>query len=461
MSEMADNQPMTPSLNASFGNVFRIALPLVLANSCRAINMFVDRLMLAKYSQDAVAAAFTGGLTQFAISCLLVGLIGYAGTFVAQYDGARQPECIGRVVWQGIWMGLAGSVLIGSGLWWSAPLFNMFGHTAEITAGEIRYFNILLLGSPVFLSSLALSCFWTGRSKTTTVMIISTAVTICNIPINYLLIFGKFGAPELGVGGAAWGTVAAEAVGLLIYLALFLHRSHRRGYRSGNCALDLPLMGRMIRFGLPSGIQLILDMVSFTTFSVLMGCYGAAVQEATSIAFGINNLAFCPILGISQAAAVLVGQAVGAHDIPAARKSVAHCLLVGLGYSLIMIVIFSLFQHLVLDPFVRPGDERQISAMRDAGYMLYFIAAYLLVDGFGIILSNAIRGAGDTSFCMWTMGICGLACFALPCFVLYKLGFPWWALWIDFDLYIVLVAIIFSLRYRGGKWTRMRVIENA
>jgi multidrug resistance protein, MATE family len=451
--------PSSTKLNITFATVLKVALPLVLANSCRAINMFIDRLMLARYSQDAVAAAFTGGLTQFAVSCLLVGLIGYVSTFVAQYAGAQQEEQIGRSVWQGIWLGIAGSLILYSGLYWSSPLFHAFNHTPGITAGEIQYFNILMLGSPIFLTSLSLSCFWTGRSKTMLVMLISTIATLCNIPINYLLIYGKFGAPELGVAGAAWGTIAAEGIGMLVYLFLFLRPNNRRVYHTNNIRFDFQLLRRMIKFGLPSGVQLILDLVSFTTFGILMGCYGAAVQEGASIAFGINNLAFCPVLGISQAAAVLVGQGVGAEDIPSARKAVKNSLFVGMAYSVIMILVFTLAQELVLGPFRRPGDELQIEAMHAAKVMLYFIAAYLFIDGFGIILSNAIRGAGDTSFCMWTMGICGILFFALPCFVLYKLGFSWIILWINYDLYVVLLAAIFSLRYRTGKWTKMKVIS--
>lgn len=448
-----------PAANAGFLHVLKIALPLILANSCRAINMFIDRLMLAHYSQDAVAAAFTGGLAQFAISCLLVGMIGYTGTFVAQYEGARQPENIGRSIWQGLWLAVIGSLLLFSGLWWSSTLFHLFGHTPAITGGEIGYFNILTIGSPVMLSSLALSCFWAGRGRTLTVMFVSTFATLCNIPINYLLIFGKFGAPELGVNGAAWGTVGAEFIGMLIYFCLFLRKANRSNYGTHHPGLNIPLICRIVRFGLPSGAQLLLDMFSFTTFGIIMGCYGAAIQEGASITFGINNLAFSPILGIGQAAAVLVGQCIGAGNIPGARKAVVHSLLMGLFYSAVMVLVFTVFQSLVLNPFARPGDPLQAEAMRSAHIMLYFIAAYLLVDGFGIILSNAIRGAGDTSFCMWVMGVCGTFCFALPCFILYKRGFSWIALWIVFDLYVILLGVIYTWRYRGGKWTKMRVIS--
>ena len=94
-------RPAAP-VSGSILEVFRIALPLILSNSCHAVNMFVDRLMLARHSREAVAAAFTGGLTNFTIACIFIGTIGYTGTFVAQYAGAKHHERIGGAVWSGI-----------------------------------------------------------------------------------------------------------------------------------------------------------------------------------------------------------------------------------------------------------------------------------------------------------------------------------------------------------------------
>ena len=101
-------RPASP-VSGSMLEVFRIALPLVLSNSCHAVNMFVDRLMLARHSQEAVSAAFTGGLTNFTIACVFVGTIGYTGTFVAQYEGAKHRERIGSAVWSGVWLALFGA----------------------------------------------------------------------------------------------------------------------------------------------------------------------------------------------------------------------------------------------------------------------------------------------------------------------------------------------------------------
>ena len=456
---MGFNRHPAGPVSGSVWEVFRIALPLILSNSCHAVNMFVDRLMLARHSQEAVAAAFTGGLTNFTIACVFVGTIGYTGTFVAQYEGAHHRERIGSAVWSGIWLAVFGALLLGSGVFWAEPLFRVFRHEPEVARQEIVYFSILCKGAGVFLLNNALSCFWTGRGKTAVVLVISAVTTLFNLPLNYVMIFGKFGCPALGAAGAAWGTVLAAGIGTLIYFAAFFSPSAEKHFHTRRPVFDFPLLRRMVRFGLPAGFHLALDLFAFNTFSLLLGSYGVAVHEASSITFGINNIAFCPMLGIGVTAGILVGQAVGAENVPLARRSVRNCVVIMEIYTVIMSVLFIFFQPLMLGPFTRPGDAGQLEALRIASIMLYFIGAYLFFDGFNLIFSNALRGAGDTRFPMWVMSTVGVLGFALPCLLLFIAKMPWWTLWIALNTEILLLCLIFSWRYRQGKWTKMRVIE--
>lgn len=456
---MAFRRQQAGAVSGSIGEVFRIALPLILSNSCHAVNMFVDRLMLTQYSDEASAAAFTGGLTNFTIACVFVGTIGYTGTFVAQYEGARHRERIGSAVWSGIWLALLGALFLGSGILWAAPLFRGFRHEPEVARQEIVYFTILCKGAGLFLLNNALSCFWTGRGKTGVVLAISAVITLFNLPLNYIMIFGKLGCPALGAAGAAWATVIAAGIGTLIYFAAFLSPSAQKHFRTRRPVFDFPLLRRMIRFGLPAGLHLALDLFAFNTFSLLMGSYGVAVHTASSITFGINNIAFCPMMGIGMTSGILVGQAVGAENVPLARKSVRNCLVIMEIYSIAMSVLFVFCQPLVLGPFTRIGDPAQAETLRIASFMLYFISAYLCFDGVNLTFSNALRGAGDTRFPMWVMSTVGIFGFALPCLLLFLSGRPWWTLWIAFDTEILLLCLIFSWRYRQGKWTKMRVIE--
>ena len=445
--------------SGSFREVLTVALPLILSSSCHAINMFVDRLMLTRYSPEASAASFTGGLTHFTISCLFFGTVAYTGTFVAQYAGANRLHRIGITVWQGIFLSLAGGLLLSTGIWWGPWLFSLFNHDPGVTVQESIYFQVLSGGTAVFLLNAALSSFWSGRGRTVVVLVISVVVTFFNLPLNYMLIFGKY-APEMGAAGAALGTVLAELIGVLIYFVMFMRRVARKRYYTWSCRLDWGLLRRMLRFGLPNGVQLALDLVAFNLFSILLGCYGVTVHEASSITFGINNIAFCPIMGIGQTAAILVGQSLGANDVPLARKSVRNAYILVLIYSALMIILFSGLQELVLSPFVRPGDAGQLETMRISRIMLHFLSAYLLFDGTNIVFSNVLRGAGDTKFTMWTLAVVGIIFFGIPCLVMFILKFPWWVLWSLLCWEILLLCVVYSLRYRQGKWANMRVIEN-
>ncbi len=458
---MAGNRKKLQISRGGFLEVLKVALPLVLSQSCHAANMFVDRLMLARFSQEAVAASFTAGLTNFTIACFFIGTINYTGTFVAQYEGSRHREHIGQSVWQGIYLSLIGGALLFSGYFWAKPLFGLFPHASQVIAEEITYFKTLSLGGVMLMLSCVMPCFWTGRGKTHFVLAVSCIITLCNIPLNYILIYGKFGLPAGGVAGAALGTILAESIGAVIYFIAFLHPVSRRCFATWNCRLNWHLMSRMLRFGVPNGVNMAIDLVSFNTFALLLGCYGVAVQEATSITFGINNIAFCPVIGIAMTSSILVGQAVGAEKIALAKKSVRSCLILVTLYNGLMIVLFSCFQHLVLAPFIRPGDAAQLESIAIAGVMLYFISCYLFFDGINLVLSNALRGAGDTRFTMYAMSLAGIFCFATPCIVFYHLGFPWWALWLAMIFDIILLGVVFTIRYLRGAWTKMRVIEES
>lgn len=452
------------------GEVLKIALPLVLASAGHTVNLFADRVMLARYSQEAVAAAFPAGLTAFTAACLFFGTIGYVNAFVAQYYGEKSLRRIGTAVWQGIFLSLFGGALLALGWFVAEPLFGLFGHTPTVTNLEIEYFRIVSLGTTFPLLITAFSAFWSGRGQTTMVMLANFLVTAVNIPCNYLLIYGnkltlpllgevKF--PELGVAGAAWGTNFAGMIGALFLAAFFfLPRKNRETYWTLTHVWDWELFKRMLRFGTPNGLTFFVDLAAFNIYAVLLGKFGEAVQEATSIAFAVNQLAFMPIVGIGMTVSVLVGHAVGSGFLDKAERSVKSARLLAMAYMALMTVLFVFFPDLVLDIFSRNGDAAQTEALDCARKFLLFIAAYLVFDAINIIYSSAIKGAGDTRFAMWAVLVVTWLFFAAPC-LLYHWLFPqdFWGLWGILVSNVVIYGLTFYFRYRGGKWKTMKVIE--
>lgn len=441
-------------------NVLRVALPLVLSSSCHALNMFMDRLMLTRYSQPSAAAALMSGLTSFTLQCFFVGAVGYAGTFVAQYSGARQYRRVGTAVWQGIFIALAGALFMASCCLWVPKLFIALGHAPEVAEQENIYFTWLALGAAVFLLQQALSCFWSGRGKTMTVLMVSIFVTILNLPLNYFFIYGKCGFPELGTAGAALGTVLSALGGLIVYaVGFFGLKSSRRHFGTCHKIVDWEMFKRTIKYSSPNGIQLMSDLMAFNIFIIVLSLYGVEVQEASSIVFGVNNISFCPIMGIGMTASILVGQAVGAKDIPHAKKSVRSARTLMIIYMTLMMILFIGFPNVVLQAFERPGDAAQVEVMRLARIMLIFVAAYLWGDGLVLIYSNAVRGAGDTKYMMYLTTIMAWGFLAIPCIVMRWIGCSVWYLWGCLSIYIILFGALCYRRYRSGKWTKMKVIE--
>ena len=437
--------------------VLKIALPLILASSAHALNLFSDRAMLAWYSEKAVAGAFAAGLTSFTLCCFFLGIISYTGSFVAQYSGAGASGRVGTAVWQGIFLSIIGGAFVFTGWFWGEWLFSLFGHTPEVVEQEIIYFKILSIGGILLFLNTALSCFWSGRGKTTMVMVVNILITGLNIPFNYALIFGHWGCPELGIAGSAWGTNLASLVGFLVYAwFFFVPRSSRRHFSTCSKIFDWELFVRMVRYGIPNGVQFFIDLAAFNVFIVVLGQYGVAIQAASSIAFGLNSIAFTPILGIGQTVAILVGQCIGSGDIPHAKCSVRSARNLMFLYMGSMAVLFVVRPELILWIFSKASPE----VIHNTKLMLYFISAYLLFDGLFIVYSNAIKAAGDTFFAMVMGTSLAVIMLAVPSALLSHYGCSVWLIWTACVIYVIVAGSIFYWRYRGGKWTKMKVIEN-
>ncbi|MCI5779008.1 MAG: MATE family efflux transporter [Lentisphaeria bacterium] len=457
--------------------VLKVAFPLVIASLGHAVNLFTDRVMLAAYSPQAMAAAFPAGLTVFTMSCIFLGTVGYAGVFVAQYTGAGSPHEAAKSVWQAVFLALIGGACIAGTGCFATEIFALCGHAKELQPLEADYYRILARGGFIPLVMTALSVFWSGRARTGMIMAVNLAVTACNIPLNYLLIFGRrfqlgdwtLRIPEMGITGAAWGTVGAAVIGMTIYWVAFVSPDHRREFAPLRNWYAPGIFRRLVRFGAPTGIQLVLDLATFNIFVVLLGKISEPVLTASGVAFSVYSLAFNPMIGFGQTASILVGQGVGAKDIPFAEKSVYSAGLLLFSYTLIMVALFLGFPELVDRTFnIQEESVRHLTRI-----MLIFTSAFMLFDAMNVLYSSAVKGAGDTFFVMITGILLGWLGFALPCALAYwffsgtgaaMLGaerarsFNVWTLWSILVVYIGLMGSIFYIRFKLGRWKSMRVI---
>ena len=451
--------------NCGLPHVLRVAYPLILASAAHALNLFCDRMMLGRYSAEAVSAAMPAGLTCFTLSCIFFGTVGYINTFVAQYTGAGENMRVGRSVWQAVWLAIAGGLFMATGWFWGEWLMRLFGHTDQVLQQEIVYFRLLSLCTVIPLLTSAIGAFWSGRGLTLTILLINALIVISNVPLNYALIFGHWGAPELGIRGAAYGTILAGLFGLIVFLILFFRKCNREKYGVWPPKFDSTIFKRLIRYGLPNGAQLLLELSSFNIFIVLLGHVGEdavekmRIQEATTIAFSLNSIAFIPMLGLGQTVSVLVGQSVGSGMIASAKRAVANARFLASIYLIIMTLLFALYPTPLLALFERSGDAAQIPTLALARNFMIFIAIFTFCDGMQMLYVSAIKGAGDTAFAMRGSLILSWTIWIIPSMIAIYFHAPVQWYWIFLVIYTFLIAGIFYLRFRQGKWRKMSVIE--
>ncbi len=305
-----------------YSEVLRVAFPLILSSSALTLQMFVDRVFLMWYNQNAMAAGMQAGIANFTFVALFMGTASYANTFVAQYYGAGQKDRIGASVWQAIHFSIGAGLLMMLLALASRSIFTLIGHAPQLREYEISYFKIMCFCALPSLVGASISCFYTGRGKTWTVLWVNLVGNVVNIILDYCLVFGKFGFPEMGIKGAALATVIAASAAAGVFLVIFFSPKNRRNYNTLlGFKLDLDLFKRLIRFGLPNGIHFMLDVSAFMMFMIFVGNIDEVALAATTMVFQLNMLAFVPMTGMGMAVNILVGQYLGANKPDLATRS--------------------------------------------------------------------------------------------------------------------------------------------
>ena len=307
--------PARWSAPGGYREFLRIAFPLILSTASWSLQHFVDRVFLTWYSTEALAASLPAGMTSFVVVSLFLGTASYTNTFVAQYVGAGRPERVGAALWQGVYLSVLAGLACLAVAAAAEPLFAAVGHDPGVRAGEVVYFRILCYGVFPLILSTVLSCFYSGRGRTWTVLGVNAVATAVNVVLDYGLIFGRLGMPEMGIAGAAWATNASAAASALLFLALLSRPDYRRRFGTWSLwRLDAPLFARLLRYGGPSGLNFMIDIFAFSLFVLLVGRVGTLELTATNLAFNINSLAFMPLIGAGVGLSTMVGQRLGKDD---------------------------------------------------------------------------------------------------------------------------------------------------
>jgi MATE family multidrug resistance protein len=440
-----------------------IAFPMVVSTALDTAMMFINRVFLAQVDTTHMAACMAGGITTFTATTFFVGLIGYVTALAAhQYGAGQKPLCAVSAT-QGLILSAVAYPFMLAIIPLGLASFRWAGHDPAQIPLESTYFRILMYGTFIMLARSAIAGFFSGIGRTRIIMFGNIAALAVNTFLAWVLIFGRFGAPAMGMAGAAIALLSGETVALLILLGAYLTKANRAEFAvDASWRLDRTVMWRLLRYGSPSGLELCINLTAFTAMIFMFHGYGEKVASAVTIAFNWDMVAFVPMIGLQVAVMSLVGQSMGRGDVHGARRAAWSGLKLILFYSAAMLLLFLCVPDLlirVFQPHPAPADFAEIARM--ARTMVMLMTVYLISDGFFIVFSGAIRGAGDTTWAMAASAILhwGAAINVWICTKWLRLD-PVHA-WSFYVLSFPVFGLVFWLRFHGGKWQRHKLAEPA
>ena len=435
----------------------RMAGPVVIGSLSFTLMQFVDVLFVSWLGAEQLAAIGSAGIWSYTLGVFFLGITGCVSTFVSQSYGRGQKENCGAYAWQGIYISLtagAGALIVWP---FADDLFGLMGHSAEVTRLETIYLRVRTFGFVFIAWQTALSSFFQAVNRPTVPMYVAIVANVINIALDWLLIFPHGPLPGWGIGGAALATVIALGMQVVMLQYFFLHPAMDAEYATRRrWQIDWVKAKDLFRIGWPSGVTTFLDVAAWSVFtSVLVGRFGTTQLAAHTAAMQYMHLAFIPALALNYAVTPIVGQWIGRGNIPIAKQRTWTATRIAIAYMVTVAFILAVFGRPLMGVFSVDPD------VIDLGRVLLILAAIFAgFDAISIVISGALRGAGDTRWMMTTM-IIGAYGFSLPLAWFFSTPMELGArgAWIGATIYIIGLSGAFYWRFQSEKWRHIRIFS--
>ena len=439
--------------------LLRLALPMVVSQGAFAMMIFTDRYFMSQIDPTHMAAALGGGVASFFSFCFFTGVLSYGNAMAAQYLGAGEREKCPKVVTQGVIMTFMSLPILTLITFLVAGIFEGMGHEPAQVELERTYYLILMSGVLVTLAKVCISSYFAGIGRTHVVMICDVFGLIINVPLCYVMAFGKLGLPALGIVGAGISTVAATLISFLLFVAFYFRKEHRESFAVlRSFSLDIRILRRFWRLGFPSGLELFLNIAAFNLFLLMFQSYGIAQAAAAAIVFNWDILSFIPMIGLHIGVISMIGRFVGARDMARVNQVMTAAFVFALSYAAVLATTYIVFRFPLVEVFAPPSGD--FTAIRNlSAFMMIGLSSYVMADAVILVSGGILRGAGDTRWLMIASVSLHWAMLVAQYFIIIVFDFSPKVSWIAFVAMILAIAVVYALRLRRGQWRDPDVLE--
>ena len=331
--------------------MLKLASPMIVTTISFTVMQFVDRSMVARLGKEALAAVLPAGMISFIPASFALGIITCLNTFVSQSLGRGEKKECSNYCWQVIYMGLAYLSVAILFIWPAAPwIFRSLGFEPAVVEMEVSYFRIMLFAQLIAVFIWSSSQFFMGIHRPIITMYSAICAQTVNITANYLLIFGKFGFPKLGIKGAAIGTLIGISVGAVIRMVMFLNGDINKTFKCRQSLhIDFHKMAALLKVGFPAGFAFMVNVTILgTVLFGLVSRFGTEASAATSAVFSCINVSVMPVVGLSMALTAAVGKSIGKGRKDIAIKQTRVSLKVALVYMGLAGICFYVFRNPIM-----------------------------------------------------------------------------------------------------------------
>lgn len=431
-----------------------LGLPLIASHLAQMLLHVTDTVMLGWYGVTALAAVVLGSSAFFIVFILGSGFGIAVMGMVASALGAGDTTQVRRNTRMGLWLSVLYGFAVAPLMWWSGPILLLAGQKPDVAAMAQEYLRIAGFGMVPALIIMVLKSYLAAFERTQIVLWVTLISVPVNIVLNWALIFGNWGAPELGVRGAAIATLSVQIIGAVLLAAFAAGLRELRQFELFHrfWRPDGQAMAQVFRLGLPIGLTGLAEGGLFQASALMMGWLGAEALAAHGIALELAALTFMVHLGLSNAATVRVGRADGARDARALRDAAATATAMSLTFAVAMVALFLAIPETLVALFLDRANPGAAGIIAFGAKLLMVAALFQMFDAMQVMALGLLRGVQDTrapmwlaSVSYWVIGIPASYLLAFP------LGLGGVGLWFGLVVGLAVAATLLMVRFWRGR----------